>query len=590
MDIVWLKRDVRLRDHEPFARAAEGGRPFLILYMYEPDQLFHQTVHGSHIAFANEGLSELDQHLKTLSGRREAGITTRRGEATEILSAIHAVCPVARLLSHEETGHNASYDRDRRVKLWCRQHGVAWIEVPQSTVVRGLSLRDPSWREICDIQVDSFLAVRPKENPFGTAEEAKTVLRRLVCLESQGLLSASELNLPKDIACDRAERQRGGESKAVELLSSFLNSRGEKYAGGGTISSPNSAWTQCSRLSPYYSWGHISVRTVVHAVKTKQASAKGRWAKSLEAYLTRMEWRRTRIQDFEMRCWMEHRSVFQAWEHLREGNTYMFGEHGLLGNITEQQRIAAFEQGKTGYPMVDACMRCLLHTGWLNFRMRCMLASFATFNLWLDWRVIADHLARCFLDYEPGIHYVQLQLHAGTFGGMCHCYSMTKQAREQDPDGVFIRKYVPELSEVSAAFIHEPWKMGTRPSSRTSGRRWSSRYPMPIVDERQTAEASRKVIEAAQQSAYNARQRVDSDDDEMLQLALNASLGGLANTSSRPHELAQHEDDELMQLALKASLGEPAKGSLSGEALQRALQDAEDADLRMALEASLIGA
>ena len=127
----------------------------------------------------------------------------------------------------------------------------------------------------------------------------------------------------------------------------------------------------------------------------------------------------------------------QAWEHLLDGNTYMFGDPALLGNTTESQRILAFEQGKTGYPMIDACMRCLLRTGWLNFRMRCMLASFATFNLWLDWRAIAGHLARCFLDYEPGIHYVQLQLHAGTCG-MVHCYNPTKQAKDHDPKGVFL--------------------------------------------------------------------------------------------------------------------------------------------------------
>mmetsp|Transcript_68027 Transcript_68027/g.182056 ORF Transcript_68027/g.182056 Transcript_68027/m.182056 type:complete len:266 (+) Transcript_68027:362-1159(+) len=265
------------------------------------------------------------------------------------------------------------------------------------------------------------------------------------------------------------------------------------------------------------------------------------------------------MQDFEMRCWMENRSVFQSWEHLREGNTFLFGDPALLGRTTETQRIEAFEQGKTGYPMVDACMRCLLRTGWLNFRMRCMLASFATFNLWLDWRAVADHLARCFLDYEPGIHYVQLQLHAGTFGGMCHCYSVTKQAREQDPDGAFIRQYVPELADVPAASLHEPWKLSVRPAGRTSGRRWSSRYPLPIVDERRTAEASRKVIEAAQKSAYESHRREDSEDDDMMQLALNASLG-------RPG-MGLRDDDFAL-----------------------ALQSAEDSELQMALEASLAGA
>lgn len=269
------------------------------------------------------------------------------------------------------------------------------------------------------------------------------------------------------------------------------------------------------------------------------------------------------MQDFEMRCWMEHRSVFQAWEHLRQGEfTFMFGDPSLLGKTTEQQRIAAFEQGKTGYPMVDACMRCLLHTGWLNFRMRCMLASFATFNLWLDWRAIKGHLARCFLDYEPGIHYVQLQLHAGTFSGMCHCYSVRKQAVEQDPEGVFIRKYVPELSNVPQQFIHEPWKMSERPSARSSNRRWTTRYPMPIVDDRRTAEASRKVIEEAQQKTHASKASAADDNDS---------------------------EDEMLQLALKASMGDGA-GELKLDRVQMTLQEAEDAELQRAIEASLAGA
>jgi deoxyribodipyrimidine photo-lyase len=293
-----------------------------------------------------------------------------------------------------------------------------------------------------------------------------------------------------------------------------------------------------------------------------------------------MEWRRTRIQDFEMRCWMEHRSVFQPWEHLRNGSfTFMFGDAKLLGNTTEEQRIAAFEQGKTGYPMVDACMRCLHQTGWLNFRMRCMLASFATFNLWLDWRAIKGHLARCFLDYEPGIHYVQLQLHAGTFGGMCHCYNVTKQAKEHDPDGTFIRKYIPELASISdVAYLHEPWKLSERPASRSGGRRWASRYPLPIVNDRLTAEASRKVIESAQQEAHlgtsNSEKPEGSEsesEDQLLQLALETSVMDECQRIDGAFFTGYHSQDRESE----------------GWKMIKALQEQEDLFLKQAIEASL---
>lgn len=125
-----------------------------------------------------------------------------------------------------------------------------------------------------------------------------------------------------------------------------------------------------------------------------------------------------------------------------------------------QEYYDAWCQGRTGFPFVDACMRCLIDCGWLNFRMRAMLVSFATYNLWLDWKKIAGHLARVFLDYEPGIHYPQLQMQAGTTGiNAMRVYNCTKQGKDQDPNGVFIRKYVPELRNVPLEYIHEPCNM-----------------------------------------------------------------------------------------------------------------------------------
>jgi len=140
--------------------------------------------------------------------------------------------------------------------------------------------------------------------------------------------------------------------------------------------------------------------------------------------------------------------------------------------------------------MVDACMRCLLATGWLNFRMRCMLVSFAVYNLWLDWRSIAGHLARCFLDFDPGIHFPQLQMQAATTGVDMRCYSMTRQAKEHDPKGEFIMRYVPELSNLqgTSIHIHEPWRMKPPPPG----------YPSRIVLEDKTAKASKTTISAFQ--------------------------------------------------------------------------------------------
>ena len=163
---------------------------------------------------------------------------------------------------------------------------------------------------------------------------------------------------------------------------------------------------------------------------------------------------------------------------------------GLRENDFNDATFTAWCEGRTGYPMVDACMRSLVATGWLNFRMRAMLVSFASYHLWLHWRQTGLFLARQFLDYEPGIHWSQMQMQSGTTGiNTLRMYSPTKQAQDQDPEGLFIRRWVPDLSKVPLPYLATPWKMDES-VQRLAGCMIGVDYPQPIVDDKAAMKAA----------------------------------------------------------------------------------------------------
>ena len=476
--LVWLKRDLRIDDHAPLAAAAADdgagdGGAMLALYAYEPEVWLPPEIRAadhdaSHLAFVEECLVELEAELAVRGGR----LVRRFGEMTEILARLRAEFPFDELLAHEETGNAATYARDRRVARWCRKAGVRFREFRQHGVFRPSPGRDD-------------FAARWERHMRAPriAVPARFVSPDAACVAAGDRALGASLGLGADSRA--ALRQRGSSREAVACLRSFLLERGRDYRA--TMGSPVLAWDACSRLSPHLAWGSISVRRAYQGARRRlvalesasadtlpDADARDAWRGSVRSFLSRLAWHCHFIQKLEDEPEIETTCMARSCESLRED----------LDPDMARRRLDAWKTGRTGYPMVDACMRALVATGWLNFRMRAMLVSFASHHLWLDWRLFAPWLARQFLDYEPGIHYPQIQMQSATTGiNTVRIYSPRKQVEDHDPNGVFIRRWVPELAAVSDEFLAEP--LGMPPLLQAMiGCRIGEDYPAPVVEHR----------------------------------------------------------------------------------------------------------
>lgn len=465
-----------MADHAPLERAIQqvsACGPVVPLYIHEDHLIGGPFASRMHQKFVWECLDELDLDLQSIGG----SLSEYHAEPVELFERIHRKVGITAIRAYAETTDEADYRRDIEVRTWAKARGVLMDECSQDNVTRGTQGAPKlSFQAYLDRAVQ-----QPLPNLLAQSWGH--------CFNPRSW-KVDRNTLPRSPGEDAPKRLRGGRSGAKAAAAHFFE-RTTLKAYPYSLSSPLRAIQGCSRLSPYLAHGVVSDRQVLHRLNQAVSDAHAQltpdeFAKLQSAaafFAERLQWRQAYFQSFESDCTPHQLNRIEGLEASRQAEYC-------------PRRWQAFCEGRTGFPFVDAVIAHLKATGWINFRARAMLASFATMQLWLPAEAVARQLAHWFLDYHPGIHFPQMAIASGHgWGPDLLIYDAIKQGLDKDPQGVFTKRWLPEVRTVPAVHVHTPWVLGDAAPPA---------YPPPIVDHALTLQLAKSRVAAFRKAHQQA--------------------------------------------------------------------------------------
>ncbi len=459
--IVWFRRDLRISDHAPLHRAVLRGA-VIPVFILDRALLFHPETGAARVAFMLDCLRSLDQDLRDRGGR----LIIRFGDPVKILPNLIRETEAEGIYAYLDYERIYGRVRDARLNQALEEQNlrIRWFEPTAGT--QDLMLY-PDYRKFWYREMSAAILPTPNEIPVPD----DIISEEIPTLSGLGLI-ADQKTIPQ-----------AGTNAARRLLQEFLEEKTERYYW--QLSYPSAEAT--TGLSPHIKFGAISVRECYQIIQQLlKHNPDQRIQRSRKQLVSRLRWGSGFAQRFRYLPQLELRSLYS-----------IFDEDGW--NFDEDL-YQAWQAGQTGYPIVDAAARCLQSTGgWqaLNFRSRAIYASFLTNLLGIDWRYGALHFMRHLLDGDCPIDHYQWAMQAG----VTHCidkswtriYNPEQAAVDRcDPNGEFIKKWVPELARVS------PVQLGLPP--RVKG------YPAPILDYKS---ARQKRVEQLQDQRSRFRNQAD---------------------------------------------------------------------------------